>query len=163
MADNVTMKPWLSNYVENSLELNSTHWKALVNAAREYQTYIAPAFSHKENGNIYMGQALITPTGSFFVRHKLRPSGGERTIWSDGVTSDLQVIATSYGRWGILECWEHFHPAMTFNVQAQAETLHLASWPCESTFYASSASILTSLKTHRMQRILKQNPSNLSR
>ena len=136
MADNVTMKPWLSNYVENSLELNSTHWKALVKAAMEYQTYIAPAFSHRQNGNIYMGQALITPTGSFFVRHKLRPSGGERTIWSDGVTSDLQVIATPYGRWGILECWEHFHPAMTFNVRAQAETLHLASWPCESTFYA---------------------------
>ena len=136
MADNVTMKPWLSNYVENSLELNSTHWKALVKAAMEHQTYIAPAFSHRENGNIYMGQALITPTGGFFVRHKLRPSGGERAIWSDGVTSDLQVIATPYGRWGILECWEHFHPAMTFNVRAQAETLHLASWPCESTFYA---------------------------
>ncbi|KNG47980.1 carbon-nitrogen hydrolase [Stemphylium lycopersici] len=129
MADNVTMAPWLANYVDNSLEINSTHWKTLVKTAVGYGTYIAPAFSHKENGNIYMGQALITPSGEVFVRHKLRPSGGERTIWSDGVVSDLQVIATPYGRWGILECWEHFHPAMTFNVQAQAETLHLASWP----------------------------------
>lgn len=80
---------------------------------------------------------LYGPSSYCAVRQGLRasqiaPLGGERTIWSDGIDSDLQIIATLYGRGGILECWEHFHPAMTFNMQAQAETLHLASWPCMS-------------------------------
>ena len=80
-----------------------------------------------------MAQALISPEGeNLYLRHKLRPSGGERTIWSDGTLNELKVIPTPYGRWGILECWEHFHPAMTFSVQAQAETLHIASFPCMS-------------------------------
>lgn len=79
-----------------------------------------------------MGQALISPAGeTLLFRHKLRPSGGEREIWSDGTIHGLQVIPTPYGRWGLLECWEHFHPAMTFNVQSQAETFHIASWPCK--------------------------------
>lgn len=47
------------------------------------------------------------------------------------------MIATPYGRWGILECWEHFHPAMTFNFQAQAGTLHIASFPCMSISFAA--------------------------
>jgi nitrilase len=130
IADNVTMAPWLANYIENSLTINSTHWQSLINAATNNKIYISPAFSHKDNGALYLGQALISPDGTFSVRHKLRPSGGERSIWSDGTTEDLKVIATPYGRWGILECWEHFHPAMTFNTQAQAETLHIAAWPC---------------------------------
>lgn len=120
----------MENYINNSLSLDSPEWKSLVDAATANLIYISPAFSHKENGAIYMGQALISPDGSTVVRHKLRPSGGEREIWSDGTTDDLRVIATPYGRWGILECWEHFHPSMTFSTQAQAETLHIAAWPC---------------------------------
>ncbi|KAF9690572.1 hypothetical protein EKO04_011552 [Ascochyta lentis] len=76
-----------------------------------------------------MGQALIRPNGKAFVRHKLCPPGGERGIWSDGTVDELQVIATPNVRWGILECWEHIHPSMTFRMQSQAETLHIAAWP----------------------------------
>jgi nitrilase len=130
MADKSTMAAWLANYINNSLTLDSTHWKSLVKAATDNQIYVSPAFSHKQNGALYMAQGLLSPDGTSFVRHKLRPSGGEREIWSDGTTDDLKVIATPYGRWGILECWEHFHPAMTFITQAQSETLHIGVWPC---------------------------------
>lgn len=131
MASDVEMDTWLENYVQNSLSVHSNHWRTLVKAAIDNQVYIAPGFSRKENGVLYMSQALISPDGTYFVRNKLRPSGGERSIWSDGTTDELKVIATPYGRWGLLECWEHFHPAMTFNMQAQAETLHIAAWPCK--------------------------------
>lgn len=80
-----------------------------------------------------MAQALSSPEGkTLYLRQKLRPSGGERTIRSDGTLNELKVIATPYGRWGIRECWEYFHPAMTLNVQTQAETLQIASFPCMS-------------------------------
>ena len=131
IADPQSIAPLLANYIDNSLTTNSTHWRTLVSAAVSNNIYIAPAFSHLENGALYMGQALISPNGTSFIRRKLRPSGGERGIWSDGIMDEIRVIATPYGRWGILECWEHFHPSMTFTMQSQAETLHLASWPCK--------------------------------
>lgn len=132
MADNVTMAPWLENYIDNSLVVDSPQWNQLIAAAKDNAVYVMLAFSHKEDGYLYMGQALVSPKGKvLLLRHKLRPSGGERGIWSDGTVDEIKVIATPYGRWGILECWEHFHPSMTFLTQSQAETLHLASWPCK--------------------------------
>ena len=140
MADNVTMASWLESYIDNSLVVGSAQWNALVKAATDNQVYVLLAFSHKDEVALYMAQALISPDGNSFIRHKLRPSGGERGIWSDGTTEDLKVIATPYGRWGVLEYWEHFHPAMTFNTLSQAETLHIASWPCKSPLFNSITS-----------------------
>lgn len=126
------MVPYLADYIDNSLEVNSSQWQQLLDAAKDNEVYVMAAFSHKEDGYLYMAQSLISPEGeAILLRHKLRPSGGERGIWSDGYVDEIKVIATSYGRWGILECWEHFHPSMTFLTQSQAETLHLASWPCK--------------------------------
>ncbi|KAK9475714.1 carbon-nitrogen hydrolase [Lipomyces japonicus] len=130
LADNVSIAPYIQDYVDNSLEVGTPQWETLINAAKDNGVYLVPAFSHRDGNSIYMAQALISPEGEvLLLRHKLRPSGGERTIWSDGDIDELKVIATPYGRWGLLECWEHFHPAMTYNIQSQAETLHIASWP----------------------------------
>lgn len=98
MADNVTMAPWLESYIDNSLVVGSAQWNALVKAATDNQVYVLLAFSHKHEGALYMGQALVFPDGNFSIRHKLRPSGGERGIWSDGTTEEFKVIATPYGR-----------------------------------------------------------------
>ncbi|KAJ5345833.1 hypothetical protein N7452_003837 [Penicillium brevicompactum] len=130
MADKASIASHAESYINNSLVIDSPEWNDLKKAAKNSKVYIAPAFSHHTNGTIYMGQALISPEGEVLhLRHKLRPSGGEREIWSDGTVEGLKVIATPYGRWGLLECWEHFHPAMTFNMQSQVETLHIAAWP----------------------------------
>ncbi|KGO38650.1 Carbon-nitrogen hydrolase [Penicillium expansum] len=140
IADSISMKDHIKNYFENSLVIDSPQWKTLIAAAKHNQVYVVPAFSHREGDLIYMAQALISPEGKvLLLRHKLRPSGGEREIWSDGTIEDLKVIATPYGRWGLLECWEHFHPAMTFNIQSQKETLHIASWPFTPDEGASNA------------------------
>lgn len=131
MADNITMADHLQSYVDNSLVVGSPQWRIILETVRSESIYTVLGFSHKEDGLLYMGQALISPEGEvLLLRHKLRPSGGERGIWSDSTKDELKVIATPYGRWGVLECWEHFHPAMTFNMQAQIETLHIASFPC---------------------------------
>ncbi len=103
---------WIANhvadYIENSLEVGSSEWYTLVNAAKTNQIYLALGFSEKTNASIYMAQALISPCGEVLHhRQKVRPSGGERDIWSDGDMSGLKVLDTPYGRWGMLECWEY--------------------------------------------------------
>ncbi|GKZ28957.1 hypothetical protein AbraIFM66950_002204 [Aspergillus brasiliensis] len=130
IADNVSIANHLQSYYDNSLVEGSSQWNKLLSAAKENHIYVVPAFSHRQGDYIYMAQALISPAGeTILLRHKLRPSGGEREIWSDGTIEGLKVVATPYGRWGLLECWEHFHPAMTYNVQSQVENLHIASFP----------------------------------
>ncbi|KAA8566045.1 hypothetical protein MFRU_022g00080 [Monilinia fructicola] len=130
MADNVTIADYLENYIDNSVVVGSPQWQSILDVAKSESIYVVLGFSHKADGVLYMAQSLISPEGeAILIRHKLRPSGGERGIWSDGTPSEIKVISTPYGRWGILECWEHFHPAMTYNAQAQYETLHIASNP----------------------------------
>lgn len=76
-------------------------------AARLNSVYVGLAYSERVERVIYMAQALIDPEGEVIIhRHKLRPSGGERNIWSDGLTDGFKVVNTTYGRIGMLECWE---------------------------------------------------------
>lgn len=96
-----------SSYIANSLAIGSTHWQTLLAAAAEHRVYVALAFSELTNSSIYMGQSLVAPNGTVLIsRRKLRPSGVERSFWSDGDTDGLKVVETPFGRWGILECWE---------------------------------------------------------
>ncbi|CAJ0555027.1 Ff.00g135400.m01.CDS01 [Fusarium sp. VM40] len=128
--DDIWIEKWVDNYVDNSINVGDANWDKLVAAARLNSVYVGLAYSERVERVIYMAQALIDPEGEIIIhRHKLRPSGGERNIWSDGLTDGFKVVNTTYGRIGMLECWEHFHPAMTFPMQAQAEAIHLASWP----------------------------------
>jgi hypothetical protein len=118
MADNVSIARHIGNYFEDSLEVDSPLWHRLVSAAISL-----PAFFHRQGTSIYMGQAPMSLREKLVhLRHKLKPS--------DGTIDGLKIIATPYGRLGILECWEHFHAAMAFNMPAQA--FKLASTPIES-------------------------------
>ncbi|KAE8414443.1 hypothetical protein BDV36DRAFT_311818 [Aspergillus pseudocaelatus] len=52
-----------------------------------------------------------------------------RDIWSDGDPAGFVVKITPYGRIGMFECWEHFHPTMYFPMLAQLENIHIAAFP----------------------------------
>ncbi|GME64417.1 Aliphatic nitrilase [Neofusicoccum parvum] len=118
-------------YIANSLVVGGPQWRALLAAAAASRVHVALAYSERGAAALHMGQALIAPNGTaLVVRRKLRPSGIEREFWSDGEEEGLVVVETGgWGRWGMLECWEHFHPSMTFPMQAQLEDLHVASFP----------------------------------
>ncbi|ROW03881.1 hypothetical protein VPNG_07233 [Cytospora leucostoma] len=120
----------LAQYVNQSLTINSTEWNTITDAFADAGIYGAFGFSEHDGDYLYLGQALIGPDGSVLkTRRKLRPSGTERDIWSDGDYSGLRAVSTDYGRIGLLECWEHFHPTMTFVMQAQLENIHIAAFP----------------------------------
>ncbi|KAK6811812.1 hypothetical protein RU639_012463 [Aspergillus parasiticus] len=120
----------IAQYVTQSMSVDGPEFQQLVHAFREAAMYGSFGFSEIANNSIFMAQALIGPDGSLLIhRRKLRPSGVERDIWSDGDPSGFVVQATPYGRIGMLECWEHFHPTMYFPMLAQLENIHIAAFP----------------------------------
>jgi predicted amidohydrolase len=87
--------------------MDGPQWRQLVAAVQHAAIYVAIGFSESDDDKLYMSQALMSPEGDVLIhRRKLRPSGGERTIWSDGNVGGLEVVDTPYGRMGMLECWE---------------------------------------------------------
>lgn len=76
-------------------------------AAQQNKIWVALGFSLRDEDYIYMAQALVDSSGKVIqIRKKLRPSGGERTIFSDGTVDEFEVFQTPFGRLGLLECWE---------------------------------------------------------
>ncbi|KAK4496774.1 hypothetical protein PRZ48_012757 [Zasmidium cellare] len=120
----------LPSYVQNCLVVGSEDWSRLVTAAQDGGIYLAFGFCERTDHSIFMAQALISPSGDLLVhRHKLRPSGEERFIFSDGSMDMSNVVTTPHGRIGLLECYEHFWPSMTIPMQAQLENIHLFEFP----------------------------------
>ncbi|KAL5047415.1 carbon-nitrogen hydrolase [Aspergillus fruticulosus] len=101
-----------------------------VAAAKPAVVHVALAYSERNGDYIYMAPTLINPEGEVLIHgHRVRPSRGTRNIWSDGTIDERKVVETPFGHVGMLECWEHFHPSMTFPMQAQAETIHIGAFP----------------------------------
>ncbi|KAJ0415659.1 carbon-nitrogen hydrolase [Aspergillus carlsbadensis] len=123
-------KSHLASYIDNSLVVGSPDWDRIIDAAKANAIWTAVAFSEKMHNRIYMAQALISPEGEVVIhRHKLRPSGSERDMFSDGSIDGFKVVNLPIGRTGMLECGEHWYPSMTFPMQAQREQLHIGCWP----------------------------------
>ncbi|GAA5879229.1 hypothetical protein JCM8547_003938 [Rhodosporidiobolus lusitaniae] len=128
--ENDWMLKHVDAYIANSLVVGSSQWEQFVAAAATNEVYVGLGYSEREGDHIYMAQALFGPHGEVLIhRHKLRPSGGERDLWSDGTVQQLEVVSTPIGRISMLECWEHFHPAMTFPIQVQTPDLHIGPFP----------------------------------
>jgi len=97
----------LPSYLENTLVIGDPLWNRLIAGIRNAGVYAGLAFAETIDDNVFMSQALISPTGDILKhRHKLRPSGAERYIFSDGTMDGLEVITSAYGRVGMLECGE---------------------------------------------------------
>ncbi|KAF2621870.1 aliphatic nitrilase [Macroventuria anomochaeta] len=120
----------LPAYIENAMVVGGPEWNRLIDAIKGAEIYAGLTIAQKLGDNLFMAQALISPSGDELIfRHKLRPSGVERDIFSDGTIDQLKVITSSYGRVGMLECGEHWYPSMTFAMQAQTENFHLGAFP----------------------------------
>jgi nitrilase len=115
--DNEWIQDHVAEYIDNSMVVGGPEWARLLAAAKTNNIYLSLAFSEKTNQTIYMALSIISNHGELLLhRQKVRPSGGERKIWSDGSIYDVKAIDTPYGRWGILECWEYVS-----NANAQPE------------------------------------------
>jgi nitrilase len=73
---------------------------------------------------------LIGPDGAILNHHrKLVPTFYEKLVWASGDGHGLHVSATPVGRVGNLICGENTNPLARYALMAQAEQIHISSWP----------------------------------
>ena len=112
----------------------------LCQAARESAVWLVVGVTERvRSGSLYNTLVYVDPQGRLAgVHRKLVPTGGERTIWSNGVGPSLTVVPTEFGRLGGLICWENLMPLARAAMYAQGIDVYVApTWDSSDAWLAS--------------------------
>jgi len=122
--------PYVARYRAQALAVDSPEFMRLRQAAARNGIIVAFGFAERAESTLYMSQAVIDEHGEVVLhRRKLKPTHVERTLFGQGDGSDLQVVQTSVGRVGALNCAENMQPLSKYALIAQDEQIRIASWP----------------------------------
>jgi nitrilase len=102
-----------TEYHKNSIDLESDDLKRLEKLAKKYKVYLVMGVTEKvnANGSMYCAMLYISPSkGLLGIHRKIKPTGTERVIWSEGTGSTLSTFQTKIGKLGGLICWENYMP-----------------------------------------------------
>ncbi len=81
-------------------------------------------------GALWNSNIMIGHDGAILNHHrKLVPTFYEKLTWAAGDGAGLKVVDTPVGRVGQLICGENTNPLARYSLMAQAEQIHISSWP----------------------------------
>ncbi|KAF9693389.1 hypothetical protein EKO04_008902 [Ascochyta lentis] len=118
---------------EQSVLADGEEIQALQSAAQEHNVYLSVGFSEKtrySSGTLFNSNIFIGPDGRVLNLHrKLMPTFFEKLTWAPGDGHGLKVVETPFGNIGNLICGENTNPLARYSLIAQAEQLHISTWP----------------------------------
>lgn len=119
--------------VHESVYADGKELESVREAARSTGTVVSIGFSEKSrfsNGCLYNSNLTIGSKGEVLVHHrKLMPTFFEKLTWSPGDGYGLRVADTKFGRIGTLICGENTNALARYTFIAQAEQVHISTWP----------------------------------
>ncbi|RDW63202.1 uncharacterized protein DSM5745_10313 [Aspergillus mulundensis] len=123
-----------AQYASQSMEYDSPEWKTLMQAFADTKIYGVVGWSERANDSLYIAQTLVGPlqngtAGAVHRHRKLRPSGAERNLWSDGDVSSIRTQKLPFGSVSMLSCFENEYADTRFIASSQPANLHVASFP----------------------------------
>lgn len=114
-------------YYENSMTDNGPEAERLAAVAAETGVYLCMGVTEQAGSSLFCSQFFWGPDGKYLGKHrKLKPTGSERLIWSEGDGSTMPAIPTPYGTMGTLICWENYMPLARAAMYAKGVDLYLA-------------------------------------
>lgn len=120
-------------FVASSVSVDGPEVRSLCEAARKSGITVSMGISERNPasvGSIWNSNILIGPDGSILNHHrKLVPTYYEKLIWTPGDGQGLSVTPTPVGRVGSLICGENSNPLARYALIAQAEELHVSTYP----------------------------------
>jgi nitrilase len=119
--------------VQESIYADGDEIEEIREAARSSGVLVSIGFSERSlhsNGCLYNSNAIIGAEGEVLVHHrKLVPTFFEKLTWSPGDGHGLRVADTPFGRIGTLICGENTNALARYSLIAQAEQVHISTWP----------------------------------
>lgn len=117
----------------NSMRVDGAEMSRVREAAAKHQMIVSLGFNESSNysvGTLYNSNVLIDRDGSILNHHrKMVPTFYEKLTWSPGDGAGLRVCDTDCGRIGMLICGENTNPLARYTMMAQAEQIHISTYP----------------------------------
>ncbi|SBV91441.1 Bifunctional nitrilase/nitrile hydratase NIT4B [uncultured delta proteobacterium] len=114
-------------YYEQAIPVPGEETLLLGQAAAEAGVYLNVGVIERDNGSLHCTVVFFGPDGTYLGKHrKLKPTGSERLIWSQGDGSTLTVVDTPYGTMGSVICWENYMPLLRAAMYAKGTAIYLA-------------------------------------
>lgn len=124
---------FFTSLVKSSVAVPSAVTENLGRTARACDVYVAIGLNESSPysfAEIFNTALLIDPQGRIIGRHrKIMPTYAEKLNWSFGDGSTLRVHDTEIGKIGMLICGENGNSLARFALIAQAEQVHVSSYP----------------------------------
>ena len=118
-----------SDYYNNSIDIESNDLKRLEKLSKKHNIYIVIGVTEKENisGSLFCSMLYISPeNGLLGVHRKIKPTGTERLIWSEGSGDSLTTYNTKIGKLGGLICWENYMPLARMSMYRKGVEIYIA-------------------------------------
>ncbi len=120
-------------FVDGSVRIDGPEIHTLRLAARRHGITVSVGISEKSPtsvGSIWNSNLVIGSDGSIVNLHrKIMPTFYEKLIWTPGDGHGLAVYDTQVGRLGALICGENTNPLARYTLMAQAEQVHVSTYP----------------------------------
>jgi len=114
-------------FYESSITDNGPEAQILSALAAEAKVHLAVGATENDGRNLFCSMFFWGPDGTFLGKHrKLKPTGFERLIWSQGDGSILTTLDTEYGKMGAAICWENYMPLLRATMYAKGVSIYLA-------------------------------------
>lgn len=129
----VTSHEYFKKYVEASVFADGPEVAMIRKAAARHGVLVSLGLSERNPnsvGGLWNSNLLIDEGGRVLNHHrKLVPTFYEKLTWDQGDGAGLKVSDTSQGRIGNLICGENTNPLSRYSLMAQAEQVHISSYP----------------------------------
>lgn len=119
-------------YLDAAVDLAGQDFVPVVEASRDLGVFLYVGIVERSAsaGSVYCSLVAVHPQrGIVSVHRKLKPTFGERLIWTDGDGQGLRVHDFGGMRVSGLSCWENWMPLARAALYAQGTQLHIATWP----------------------------------